>query len=355
MATIQEVSRRAGVSPATVSRVLTGNAVVAEPTRVRVMAAVQELGYTPNMFARGLVTSYSHSVGVIVSDLSSPYYGPLLGGIESVTERAGLHMSVSSGHARLDSERHAVTFLRQRHADALIVQLEETSDEELVGWAKGGAPLVLVGRYVAELAHVSVHLDHQLGGLRATRHLLEHGHRRVAHVAGPPGRDDSRARLAGYRQALAEARLPFDEQLVVPGDFLEESGERAVRHLWRRGLLGGTPQAGGVSAIFAANDQMAAGALRALRERGLRVPDDISLVGYDDLIFARFLQPELTTVRQPLGAMGRAAAELALAALRGGRGQGSAEPPEVVQRRFEPTLVRRGSVAAVSGPRPDAG
>ncbi len=339
MATIKEVSLRAKVSPATVSRVLTGNAAVASTTKVRVVTAMRELGYRPNMFARGLVTNRSHSIGVVVNELSSPYFGSLLGGIEEATEGAGMHLSVSSGHARRGSEHRAVEFLQQRHADALILYLEETPDEEIISWAKGGTPLVLVGRYVAELAHVSVHLDNELGGFMATKHLLDHGHRRVAHITGPLWHYDSRARLAGYRRALSEACIPFDERLVVEGNFQEEGGQQAATEL----LLHAPPSEGSVIAIFAANDQTAAGALRSLRGRGVRVPTDVSLIGYDDIIFARFLQPELTTVRQPLRAMGRAAAELALAALQGG----VTTLPKEVQRRFEPTLVQRASVADI--------
>ncbi len=340
MATIKEVSHRAKVSPATVSRVLTGNAAVTSATKLRVMTAVQDLGYRPNMFARGLVTNRSHSIGVVVNDLSSPYFGVLLGGVEEAAEGAGMHLNVSSGHARRGSERRAVEFLQQRHSDALIVYLEETPDEEIVSWAKLAPPLVVVGRYVAELEEVSVHLDNELGGFMATTHLLEHGHRRVAHITGPLWHQDSRARLAGYRRALSEAGIAFDEQLVVEGDFQEEGGQQAADRLWLRA----PPGKGGVTAIFAANDQTAAGVLRSLRGRGVRVPADVSLIGYDDIIFARFLQPELTTVRQPLRAMGRAAAELALAALRGG----VSAPLGEVQRRFEPTLIRRSSVASVS-------
>ena len=268
MATIKEVSLRAKVSPATVSRVLTGNAAVADTTRLRVLRAVQDLGYRPNMFARGLVTNRSHSIGVVVNELASPYFGSLLGGIEEATEGAGMHLSVSSGHARRGSERRAVEFLQERHADALILYLEETPDEEIVDWAKGGPPLVLVGRYVAELAHVSVHLDNELGGFMATKHLLEHGHRRVAHITGPLRHHDSRARLAGYRRALSQAHVPFDERLVVEGNFQEEGGQHAAAEL----LLRAPPHEGGVTAIFAANDQTAAGALRSLRGRGVRVP-----------------------------------------------------------------------------------
>ncbi|MDQ3522891.1 MAG: LacI family transcriptional regulator, partial [Gemmatimonadota bacterium] len=295
------MSRLAKVSPATVSRVLTGNASVAQLTKERVLLAMQELGYTPNVFARSLATNRSYSVGVIVNDLSSPYFGSLLRGIENAVEAAGMQLVVASGHTRRESERKAVELLQQRRPDALIVHLEETPDEDLVRWASATTPLVLVGRYVAELEHVSVHLDNELGGFLATQYLISRGHTRIAHLSGPLKLADSRARLAGYRRALEEAALVVDEHLVIEGDFQEDGGQRAAQKLLELHEL--NPKSNlkeTVTAIFAANDQMAAGVLRHLRERGLRVPHDVSLIGYDDIIFARYVHPELTTVRQPL-------------------------------------------------------
>lgn len=327
MSTIREVSRRAKVSPSTVSRVLNGTVPVAEATKKRVLAAVEELNYRPNTFARGLATNRSGGVGVAINELTSPFYGAIVRGIEAEVEAAGMHLLVSSGHAEAERERRAVEFLRERRADALIVQVEATDDATLLEWARDQAPLVVIGRLVPELA--CVYLDNEKGGFLATRHLLEQGHRRIAHITGPLAMQDSRARLQGYRRALEAAKLGYDERFVVESDFQEEGGQRATRRLLARGL--------GISAIFAGNDQMAAGALQVLREAGLRVPDDISLVGYDDVLFSRYLYPGLSTVRQPLIEMGRAAARLALGALEGKEVE--------VRRKFEPELVIRQSVA----------
>ncbi|MBS3966259.1 MAG: LacI family DNA-binding transcriptional regulator [Truepera sp.] len=332
MTTIKEVSRIAQVSMATVSRVLTGSAPVAEPTRARVMAAMKQTGYSPNAFARSLATNRSGSIGVVINEISSPFYSGIVRGIEEVVEAVGMHLMVSSGHANRALEFKSVESLRQRRADALIVQLEAVSDYDILRWAAHTTPLVVVGRYVPELADRCIYLDNVLGGYLATKHLLDHGHRRIAHITGWLAIKDARDRLEGYRQALAEAGIPYDEGLVVEGTFVEEGGQRGMKRLLSRQL--------DFTAVIAGNDQTAAGALHTLREHGLQVPHDVSLIGYDDVILARYLYPALTTIRQPLVEMGRAAAQLALTAL----GALKADVGEGVIRKFEPTLVVRESV-----------
>jgi LacI family transcriptional regulator len=326
--TIREVSRRARVSASTVSRVLNGTAPVAEETRKRVLAAINDLSYQPNAFARSLATNRSGGIGVSVNDLSSPYYGAILKGIESVVEAAGMHMVVSSGHADGRMERESVEFLLARRPDALVVHLEATPDDELLELMRGPVPVVLVGRYLADAEKRCVFLDNETGGELATRHLIENGHTSIAHIAGPLSYPDARARLQGYRQALERAGIGFDERLVVEADFLEEGGYRAAKRLLGRESA--------FSAIFAGNDQMAAGALQALREARKSVPLDVSVMGYDDVLFARYLTPALTTIRQPLVEMGQAAAEILLDALNGSERE--------VRRKFEPQLVSRESI-----------
>jgi LacI family transcriptional regulator len=328
LSTIREVSRRANVSMSTVSRVLNGTAPVAEATRQRVLEAVDELGYTPNAFAQGLVTNRSGGVGVVVNALTSAFFGLILRGIETAVEEAGMHMMVASGHADPERERAAADFLRQRRSDALIIQFDGTPDLELIELARGELPTVVLGRYVAELADRCVYLDNEMGGAMATRHLIERGHRRIAHIAGPLSVPDARSRLQGYRQALEGAGLPYDEDLVIESDFMVDGGHASTERLLERDL--------DITALFAANDEMAAGAIVALGEAGYRLPDDISIVGFDDVVLARHLHPALTTVKQPLREMGRAAAQIALAAIEGREVE--------VQRRFEPELVERTSV-----------
>jgi LacI family transcriptional regulator len=328
MATITEVSRRARVSNSTVSRVLNGTVPVSEEIRLRVLAAVEELGYRPNAFARGLVTNRSGGLGVAVNDVASPYFGTLIRGVEAEAEAAGMHLLVSSGHAEAAKELAALEFLADRRSDALVAHIEALSDEELLGFMQRETPLIVVGRRLAGREDRCVYLDNEAGGAMAARHLLEHGHTRIAHISGPLGFPDSRARLRGYRRALELAGIPYDENLVTEGDFLEAGGYRAMRQLLARKVP--------MTAVFTANDQMAAGVFKALREAGLGIPDDISVVGYDDVLLARYLYPSLTTIRQPLEEMGRAATRAALALLAG-------EETEV-SNRFEPQLVSRESV-----------
>jgi len=311
MTTIKEVSNYANVSPSTVSRVLNGTAVVNDETKERVLKAIEKLNYEPNAFARGLATNRSGCIGVVINEIVSPYYATLVQGIEEVVEEHDMHLIVSSGHANAQSEIRAVEFLQKRRADALIMHLEDVSDYELLSWLEQdefqSIPLILIGRYVAELQNQCIHLDNEYGGYLATKHLIENGHSKIAHISGKLDIKDSRDRLQGYRRALQEVTIEFNEDYVVEGQFSIESGQMAMKRLLDRNL--------DLTAIFIANDEMAAGALQVLRAANIQVPEEISIVGYDDVFIARFLYPALTTVRQPLTEMGQAAAELALAEL----------------------------------------
>jgi LacI family transcriptional regulator len=333
MATINEVSRLAGVSISTVSRVLNGTAPVAEETKDRVMQAIEKLEFHPNTFARSLVTNRSGGIGVTVNEISSVFYAMLLQGVENAVEAKGMHLLVSSGHASSNTERAAISFLQQRRSDALIIQVESLSDEELLTFAKQDAPVVIVGRYVKGLP--CVYLDNEAGGFMATEYLIRQGHTRIAHITGPLSMLDGQARLAGYRRALKHYGLRYDKDLVIEGNFRELGGQEATHKLLERGKK--------FSAMFIADDQMAAGAMRALRQRNLQVPEDISIVGYDDVLLAEFLYPALTTIRQPLFDMGQVAADIALALL-------NHEKTEVI-RKFEPSLVIRESVKTISSRR----
>lgn len=328
MPTIREVSRRAKVSASTVSRVLNGTVPVAEMTRRRVLDAIEELDYRPNTFARSLATNRSGGVGVSVNDLGSPFYGAMIKGVEAEVEEAGMHLLVASGHVDAAREREALDFLVDRRCDALVVHLESMSDAEILSVMDRGVPLILMGRYLADAEDRCVWLDNERGGELATDHLLASGHARIAHLAGPLYYPDARARLHGYRRALERAGIMYDERFVVEADFQELGGYEATQRLIARGV--------GFDAIVSANDQMAAGALQALRENGCSVPGDVSVIGFDDVLFARYLTPTLTTIRQPLVEMGRAAARIALALLDGKETE--------VRRRFDPTLIVRESV-----------
>lgn len=328
--TIAEVARVAGVSPATVSRVLNGTARVSERTRERVTAAVRELAYRPNIFARSLVTNRSNALGIVVIDVSSPFFGAIVAGIESVADAHGFHLLVTSGHADARRELAQIEFLAERRVDALILFVEEVGDYDLLSRNDQGPPVVLIGRSIPELEGRCVYVDNELAGWLATRRLIAAGHTRIAHITGPLAHRDARNRLAGHHRALTEAGLAYDERLVVEGDFQESTGVLATHRLLERGY--------GFTALFAANDQTALGAYVALRERGLGVPDDISVIGVDDVLFTRFAWPPLTTVAQPLNEMGECAARLALRSL----GVSLDIEPAT---KLDPALVERASVA----------
>jgi LacI family transcriptional regulator len=333
VATIREVSRLARVSPATVSRVLNGTTPVADLTRDRVLKAVAALDYKPNAFARGLATNRSGGIGITVNEVSSPYFGAFVAGVEQVVRERGIHLMVSSGYADANNEHASIEFLLERRCDGLVVQVEGLADEELIELVRNGpAPVVVFGRSIAEIEDACVVMNNERGGALAADYLLAHGHRRIGHVTGPLSFPDARERLHGYRRALEAAGVDHVERYVVESNFQEEGGARAAARLLDR-----APE---ITAIFFGNDQMAAGGMRTLREAGLDVPNDISVVGFDDVFLAQYLTPSLTTVRQPLVDMGRAAAHLLLARLEN-------DGREVVHR-FDPELIERQSVARVA-------
>ena len=329
MATIREVARLANVSVATVSRVMNG-VTVTPANKTAVLAAIEQLHYRPNAFARSLATDRSGAIGVVVNEVTGLFYGGIVQGIESVVEKHGMHLIVSSGHRIAERERQAFESLTQSRADALIMLVSATSDYDLIELATGDRPVVLIGRHIEELADRCVFVDNVHGGYIATRHLIDKGHDQIAHLTGNLSMRDGRDRLEGYKTALREAGIEFKESLLVDGEFVEEGGYRGMQRLLHRGSE--------FTAVFAANDQSAAGALLALKEGGREVPGDVSVVGYDDVLLARYVSPALTTVGQPYVEMGRSAARLALSAI------GISSPAPVVNK-FEPKLVVRESVA----------
>ena len=332
MSTIKEVSRLAGVSISTVSRVLNESGPVSNDTREKVMTVVDELDYKPNAMAQALVTNRSNGIGVVVNEISSPFYNGIISGIEKRVEAEGMHLVVSSGHNNRETEKEALEFLKKGRSDAIVMQFDACTDFDFLDWTKDCQPFAIVGRYITELADSCIYIDNDLGGRLATEHLISKGHKNIAHISGPLAMQDSRNRLQGYQAALRKADLPIKEDYFVEGDFLESGGYRATKRLLERNT--------NMTAIFTANDQMAAGALKALRDENISVPNDISLIGYDDVMLAQYLYPALTSIRQPLLEMGQAAANLVLNAL----GKQDVE----VKNKFEPVLVERDSVADIS-------
>ncbi|EIJ0945403.1 LacI family DNA-binding transcriptional regulator [Vibrio vulnificus] len=328
MATIKDVSEYAGVSQATVSRVVNGSCRVSHDKKLRVEKAIQVLGYRPNAIAQALASSRTGSIGIIVPELGGPFYSGILHCIEEQFRRFGYHVIVTAGNNSEESQRESVEFLLGRRVDAMILHTQNLSDDYLIELESKGIPLVLVNRFIPELASSCIDIDNELGGRMATEYLLQRGHHSIACITGPLDKSDARGRLQGYRKALEAAGIEYDEALVSEAGFTEESGASAMRKLLNRGHT--------FYAVFACNDHMAFGAFEVMKEQRIRVPEDVSLVGFDDILFARYLTPALTTVNFPIEQMSLEAVQLTLQILNKNKRD--------VNFRLSPTLVIRESV-----------
>ena len=329
--TIGMVALAAGVSPSTVSRVLNGTAVVNDEKKQAIEEAVARLGFVPNPAARGLAGGRTFSIGVVTQALDSPFYGAAMRGIEDALLPRGLSPLFVSGHWNAVTEAHCIGVLQARRVDGLIVLTGRLTDSALRSYA-ASHPVVVTGRNLNGPRLYSLNFDNFLGGKLATEHLLQLGHRRIAFIAGGADHPDANERLRGYRAALEAAGVAFERGLVVPGEYHELSGLLAVDRLLS------THQR--FTAIFAANDQMAVGAGLACQRRSLRVPEDISIVGFDDLPTSQYAIPPLTSIQQPAYELGRLSACAMLQLL------ADAEPTEVVPA---PRLVARESSRRLQG------
>jgi LacI family transcriptional regulator len=304
MPTVQDVARHAGVSVATVSYVLNGTRFVSAGLRERVLAAVRELHYEPNAAARTLRSNRSHTLGLILPDLRNPFFTEALRGVEDVAEAHGYTVLLANSDEDPRREATHLRVLRGKHIDGLILAPAGALYPDLEQLVEERFPLVLLDRDLAGLGASAVMLDNRAAARAAVEHLIRLGHQRVGMIAGRPPISSTVDRQRGYRRALEQAGVPFDEQLVATGGSTIEGGAAAVRALLE---LPSPP-----TAIFAANNLMTIGAVMALERHGLSIPRDIALVGFDDFAWADVFRPRLTTVAQPLYELGRAAAELVL-------------------------------------------
>jgi LacI family transcriptional regulator len=354
MPTIAEIARAAGVSVGTVSNVLNDRPCVAEETRARVLAVMRRLHYRPSAPARSLASRRSRTIGLIVSNIANPFFSELAQGAIEAARALGVSLLVAgAAHDASDVPQHINTLLEQ-WVDGIFLAAQPLPPEVLAGLRFGNTPLVVMdgGPQLPAAALGSIGFDWRQASYLATRHLLQLGHRRIGYIGGIPGRWTSTLRLEGFHQALAERGLAEDGALVVEGDFLAEGGYAAARRLlacqdYPAGGRGnpqhsaqvsrGTAPAVRPTAILAANDLMALGALRAAHELGLRVPQDLALAGIDDIPFAALTSPPLTTVRVPVRELGRLGVEMLC------EGRGDA-PREVT---LPVDLVVRGSTGKV--------
>ena len=333
MPTIYQVAERAGVSLSTVSRVLNGKASVNKVLKERVEKAVKELNYRPNSVARSLANNRTDSVGVLVPELNAPFFGDLMQAVESTLRAADKHVIISVGRNCLETEKDAVEFLISRNCDALIMHAEALSDEYLLELNQSKLPVALVNRQVEGLPEACSSLDNEKGGYLATRHLLELGHKDIAYISGPTDKCDASLRLEGHKRALSEAGLPINPQLIFNGDYSEEDGKIGLLELMARDVP--------FTALVCANDWMASGAISCARDLGMSLPHDLSVVGFDDVVFAHHVFPRLTTVSNPIAEMAEMSAKYILNKVYGQANN--------VQLYFEPSLVVRESTVKHEG------
>ncbi len=329
MATIYEVSKLAGVSLATVSRVMNNSGKVTDKTRQKVLAAIAELGYRPNALAQSLASKRSNSVGILIPELYGPFFGIMLSNIEKELRSAGKRVVITAGHSDEKKERDCIEFLLGSSCDALILHVYSVPDHFLIGLNGGPVPIILLNRYIPEMADRCISLDNEHGGYIAAKCLLERGHTQIAYISGPHWKVDSFKRLTGHKRALAEFGIEIDERLTFEGDYEEASGRQAMKHFLQLGI----PFTG----VVCANDEMAAGALDTGRTQGLMVPDDISVIGYDNVDFTNYLNPKLSSIDCRIDEMGLMAARCTL---KNAYGERDLE----IQNTFEPNLVLRESV-----------
>jgi DNA-binding LacI/PurR family transcriptional regulator len=326
--TIYDVARLAGVSTATVSRALNGTGQIAASTRVTIEAAVEQLGYRPNTVARSLVTKTTQTIALLLPDITNPFYAALVNGIQQTALSHGHTMLLCTTESDAEREEHYLRVLRAKQVDGALVDGLVLPPDRIARFVEDGFPIVCLDRDIDSRSIPLVQVDNRLGGRIATEHLIDLGHTRIGHVTGAGELGISDERLAGYRDALNGAGLPIDFQLVEEGRFTDDGGHDAARRLLER-----EP---GVTAIFAANDLSALGVLNAVAEAGKRVPDDVSVVGFDDLHLSAYTAPPLTTIRQPAVEIATLATEI-LIGLTNGR------EVEEMRHLLEPELVVRAS------------
>lgn len=331
MVTIRDVAARAGVSSTTVSHVINKTRPVSDDLRTRVEAAMAELGFQPNALARSLRRKRTHTLGMIVPDSANPFFAEVGRGIEDTSFASGYSIILCNSDGDRNRELLYLDLLVQKQVDGVLLVPTGDHAELAAHLRTRNIPVVVIDRDVSDAPIDRAYIDNVAGGCVATRHLLDLGHRRIGYIGGPPHLSPVPGRGAGYLRALEEAGIPIDDRLIVAGSFQDVGGYEGTQSLL---ALPDRP-----TAIFAGNDLMAIGALAAAHDANIAVPAELSIVGFDDIHLAGYINPPLTTIAQPKYELGVIAAELLLARL--------SDPDLPPQRRLlQAHLVVRHSTAA---------
>ena len=329
MATIHDVAKIAGVSIATVSRVVNKYPNVSQPTFDLVTQVMNQLGYRPNPAARALVNQTSNTIGVLVGDVSEPFFGTLVKAVDMVLHQHDKHMLVGNGYHDADYERKAIELLINNRCEALIVHSKGLTEAELIEYAKEVKGMVIINRHIPEIAERCISLDNKKGAYLATEYLIKQGHEKIACIASADEIEDSKERVEGYLAALKDNNIVLSERYITYQEPRFVGGEAAMIDLLTKSI--------DMTAVVAYNDYMAAGALAVAQENGIVAPNQLSVIGFDDGLIARYISPRLTTIRYPIELMAQKAATLALELAKG-------ESISAESFCFSPTLVRRDSV-----------
>lgn len=336
MTSIKDIASLAGVSTATVSRFLNGHITVREETQRRIEDAVRMLDYRPHYLARSLVLKETQTIGAVIPDILNPYFSELARGVEDEAVRTGWSMVLCNSDNKVDKELSYLQMLQYRRVDGIVLVSSGQSKESLQALMDGGVHVALAARRVDGVKTDSVTIQNTRGAYEATRYLIGLGHRRIAMIGGISQVVSSRERLEGYRMGLAEAGIPVEKGLILEGGLQIQGGYSAMKRLLRR-----SPRP---TAVFAANDLMAIGAINAIQTEGAVVPDDISVVGFDGISLGDVIKPRLTTVSVAPYRIGRTACRLLLDRVARKRN------PAPRMLTVEPSLVIRESCS----PPPDA-
>ncbi|MFZ7172597.1 substrate-binding domain-containing protein [Avibacterium volantium] len=328
MITIRDVAKQAGVSVATVSRVLNNHSSASEKARLAVQKAVQELGYHPNANAQALALQNTDTIGVVVTDVTDPFFAILVKAVDKVAEQHNKSILIGIGYHNAEKERNAIETLLRKRCSCLVVHAKALSDEELSQYLSRIAGMVVINRVVQGYENRCVSLDNTKGTFIATENLIRLGHKHIGYIGSNHKINDEKERIQGYLNALAQHNLPMAEHRIAHSSPDFEGGEQAMIHLLSYNS--------DLTAVVAYNDTMAAGAISVLNENNINVPKQFSIIGFDDMPIARYLIPKLTTIRYPIDLMATYAANLALSLV-----DNRINTP--IHTQFNPTLVRRFS------------
>ncbi|HBO24857.1 substrate-binding domain-containing protein [Providencia sp.] len=332
MATIKDVAREAGVSVATVSRVINQSPKASQASIASVKSAMHKLGYRPNAAARALVNQSSNTIGVLVNDVSDPFFGVMVKAVDGIAHKNGKHILICNGYHNAKEERQSIELLINNRCDALVIHSKALADEELIEYANEVPSMVLINRRIEQIANRCISLNNYKGAYLATEHLIRQGHTKIAYISSNHLIEDADQRLLGYRDALKNNGIYLPETYIEYGSPYGEGGEQAMTNLLVKSL--------DITAVVGYNDFMAAGAIAVLDENGIRSPEQVSVIGFDDVLIARYIHPRLTTIRYPIQMMAERATQLALALAR---------HEQVIEEDliYSPTLVQRNSVRPI--------